>query len=68
MKRLKVIEGGNRPKPYRKRTRKEAEPLVCSCGSATFFEVRTGVQVRDGKVSGGTRQLACFHCGDIATT
>ena len=67
MKTLRVIEGGERPKAFRKRSPRGAEPLVCSCGSATFLQVKTGVQLRDGKVSGGTKQLACFHCGAICT-
>jgi hypothetical protein len=67
MERLKLIDGGGKPKAYRKRSKRESEPLVCECGSATFIEVRTGAQIRDGKISGGTKQLACFHCRRIAT-
>lgn len=63
--RFRVIEGGDTPKPYRARKKGAAEPLVCKCGSSTTIEVRTGRMIRDGKVTGGTRQIACFHCKEV---
>lgn len=63
--RFRVIEGGDKPKPYRARKKGAPEPLVCQCGSATTIEVKTGRMLVDGKVQGGTKQIACFRCGKI---
>lgn len=61
--RFRVIEGGGRPKPYRKRRRGDAEPLVCPhCGSNASVEVKLGRMIRDGKPEGGTKQIRCADC------
>lgn len=63
--RFTVIEGGDKPKPYRARKRGEAEPLVCTCGSTASVEIKLGRMIRDGKPEGGTKQVRCYDCGKV---
>lgn len=65
--RFRVIDGDETPAPGRKRGRDREELLICPCGSATFIEARTHIKIRNGKLSGGTRQLFCLHCKRPAT-
>lgn len=62
---FKVIEGGGKPKPYRKRVRGQSEPLICKCGSAASIEIKVGRMIRDGKPEGGTKQIRCADCGAV---
>lgn len=41
---------------------KPAAMLQCRCGGRDFIEVRSGVLMRDGKPSGGTKHLLCAYC------
>jgi hypothetical protein len=63
--RFRLIEGGDKPKRYRARNKGDAEPLVCKCGSSTVIETKTGVMLKDGKPSGGTKIIRCYHCGEV---
>lgn len=68
--RFRVIEGGNKPKPFRApRKRKEPEPLHCHVcevdkghGGAVTMAVKLGEMIRDGKPYGGTKAVICAHC------
>lgn len=67
--RFRVIEGGDQPKPYRARKKREAEILTCSTceadtgvATALTLEMRQGRMIRDGKASGGTKGVYCAHC------
>lgn len=50
----------------RKRIRRMDRPafmVQCNrCGGREMIEVKTGVLLKDGKPSGGTRQLLCAAC------
>lgn len=66
--RFKLIQGGNKPKPYRARKKGDPEPLVCSkCNSTATIEVKLGRMIDDGKIKGGTRQIRCADCGKVLT-
>jgi len=65
MKIFSVIDGGDKPKAYRKRYKTEPEPLICVCGSATSVEVKTGRMIVDGKITGGVKQILCIDCKAI---
>lgn len=67
--RLRVIDGGDKPKRYRARHRGEAELLTCgTCeadigiATATTMEVSQGRMVRDGKPEGGSKVIICVGC------
>lgn len=67
--RFRIVEGGDKPKPYRARKRGEAELLTCrvceaDIGVATALTIETtsGRMVRDGKAEGGNRAVICVHC------
>jgi hypothetical protein len=36
--------------------------LQCRCGSREMIETKTGVLFKDGKATGGTKQLICAAC------
>lgn len=49
----------------RKRVRKTAVPLIVQChrcGGREVIETKIGVVMKDGKPSGGTKQLLCAAC------
>ncbi|MEE7478436.1 hypothetical protein [Methylobacterium hispanicum] len=67
--RFRVIEGGDKPKPYRARKRGEAQPLTCRiCETekghpgAVTMTVTLGQMVKDGRPYGGTKAIVCAHC------
>lgn len=67
--RFRVIQGGEKPKPYRKRHRKDAELLTCSTcerdigvSTTATFEGKLGTMVRGGRAEGGTKALFCLRC------
>lgn len=40
-----------------------ADMLQCNrCGGREMIETRTGVLFKDGKASGGTKQMVCVAC------
>ncbi|MDN8612787.1 hypothetical protein [Variovorax ginsengisoli] len=45
-----------------KRTPKPAAMLECRCGSREFIETKSGVLLKDGKPTGGTKTLICAIC------
>lgn len=54
----------------RQRIKKIKPPAMieCRCGSRQVLQVKSGVLIKDGKPSGGTKQLlcaACFAKGDL---
>lgn len=63
-----VIDGvTDTPRQKAEKLKKErpgaAHLLTCfRCGSSTVLEVKTGVIVKNGKASGGTKQLICAFC------
>lgn len=68
-KRFRVIEGGDQPRRYRARKKREAEILTCSTceadtgvATALTLEMRQGRMIRDGKPTGGTKGVYCAHC------
>ena len=63
--RFKVIHGGDKPKPYRARNKRDPEPLVCPCGSSTTIETKAGRMIDDNRIKGGTKQIRCYHCGKV---
>jgi hypothetical protein len=52
--RLRLVKPGRPPKP--------SVILQCNCGSREFIEAKTGVLFKDGKASGGVKQLLCAAC------
>jgi len=67
---LTVIEGGadeNDPRVKAEKVKKArpsaAYVLRCHrCGGTSVVEVRTGMIVKNGKASGGAKQLLCAFC------
>ena len=59
---LHLIKGT--PKPRKRASDpRPAEMLQCyRCGCRELIEARVGVMVRDGKTSGGTKQMLCAAC------
>jgi hypothetical protein len=41
---------------------KPASMLQCRCGSREMIETKTGVLFKDGKPTGGTKQMICAAC------
>jgi hypothetical protein len=63
VQRLRLIQGGSKPRSHRARKRGEAGLLTCpECDAAVTVEVRLGRMVRDGKPEGGTRAIVCAVC------
>ena len=67
--RLKVIDGGCERKPYARKTKDDAEQLVCrTCeadiGVATsvWIEAKLSPMVRGSKIEGATDALICGFC------
>lgn len=63
--RYRLIEGGAKPKAYRARRKGDPEPLVCTCGSATTIETKTGRMIDSNRIKGGTKQIRCYDCGRV---
>lgn len=67
MPKLTVVPPAPVPAKERVRQRMKAAPrpanmLECRCGSRELIEVKTGVMFKNGKASGGTKQLLCACC------
>jgi len=67
--RFRLIEGGDKPKAYRARSRREASLLTCrvcefdtGVASATTMEVKQGRMIREGKPQGGSKVIICVMC------
>jgi len=41
---------------------KPATMLECRCGGRELIETKTGVLFKDGKPTGGTKQMICAAC------
>lgn len=41
---------------------KPVSMLECRCGSREFIETKSGVLYKNGRPTGGTKQLLCLHC------
>ncbi len=68
MTRLKLVPPAE-PSPAEKvRQRVKAFPKPASvlqclrCGGREMIETKTGMQFKDGKASGGTKQILCVTC------
>ena len=60
---LKLIQGGNAPKPYRRRKGRPLEPLVCpKCDAAIAVKVKLGMVTDGHKAKGGSDAIACAVC------
>lgn len=70
MTRLTVIEGTPAPDTPQERLRerlrkspKPAEMLQCHrCGGREMMETKLGMMLKDGKATGGTKQILCVGC------
>lgn len=64
MPKFRIVDGNNRPKPYRGRAKGDLELIVCpKCGCGTFIEVHTGVYRKEGKrLKDSYKSLACVEC------
>lgn len=68
--RFHVIQGTPAPdtpvEQVRKRVRAMAKPeamIQCHrCGGREVIETKTGMMLKDGKPTGGTKQLVCVGC------
>ncbi len=61
---IRIESGWSPVEKVRKRLKdaKPAEMLQCRCGGREVIVSLTGVLLKDGKPSGGTRQLLCAAC------
>lgn len=53
------------PPETEKRRQKISKPshtLQCRCGSIDVLEIKSGVVLKHGKPSGGTKQIVCASC------
>lgn len=63
---LRIVPPVAAPESERRRQRlKAAKPatlLECRCGCREMIETKSGVLLKDGKPSGGVRQMICAAC------
>jgi hypothetical protein len=61
---LKSVPYSQPPEAEKRRQRIKAPSaaLSCRCGSQDVIEVKSGVVLRYGKPSGGTKQIFCAIC------
>jgi hypothetical protein len=64
--RLKIVEGGAKPKEYRKKSENDIDLLVCpECDSRASYDVTLGRHIRNGKPVGGNKQTRCANCDHV---
>lgn len=60
---LKLIQGGNAPKPHRRRKGRPLEILTCpKCNAAVAVKVKLGMVTDGYKAKGGTDAIVCGMC------
>ena len=64
---LRIVPAAPAPAKERLRQRikamdKPTTLLECRCGSRELIEVRIGMLFKDGRATGGTRQMLCAAC------
>lgn len=65
-----VIQGTPPPDTPAERVRKRVRAMpkppyvaqCCRCGGREMMETKIGVMIKNGKPTGGTKQLLCAHC------
>lgn len=64
-KRFVIIDGGDKPKPYRKKGEKQL--LICpQCDSTATVEVQLDRRYDGNRVSKGeVTQIRCYHCQKV---
>lgn len=63
---FRVIDGTQEPEGPRKRMKAQAKPshiIRCRrCSSLAMIEIKLGMEFRNGKAVGGTKQIVCATC------
>lgn len=48
-----------------KATQTDGKPIECNCGSRATIEVRLNRTLKNGKITGGQKQIRCADCGGL---
>jgi len=65
---LKLIQGGNKPKPYRAKKGEAGQWTCTACEIATgiptsaIVTITSSPMIRAGKIEGGVKTQICLHC------